>query len=348
MFHPLIYGGRNCSFEEILAVSGTGTFTFDYAYPYLYVCDETPLGVGKLLIYDVANAASPTLLSTTDLPNLSGARKPRIYGDLLYIPYRTGDALAIWDVSDRENPTLEGSVALPNGAPGGPWGVAVIGNIACVVYNGFLQATSVEKIDVSDPSNPTVVDSLLPNDPFVSSMTDVVPAGSNFVVAGIVTGGSSSGFLATVDPSTFNKLDSVNFAGSGGSIATDIAVTSDAAYAYTYDGNNTNFDTTDISDPSNILWVDSLTSTGGGASGNQHSLCLVDNTDRVYLGKAGGSAPAIYIIDISTRESPANVGTIDTSGDTISCLRKIDGCAGFAWGQGTGAAIHLVGTAPLF
>lgn len=343
MFFPMLFGGRLCSFSDSLAVSGNGVFTFDYAYPYLYVTDEGASGNSILKIYDVTG--TPTLLSTTSLPNASGAREPLIVGDLLYVPYRTSRHLAIWNVADRTAPVLSGSVSLPNSSPGGPFAVAVIGSVACVAYAGsFTMATTAEKVDVSNPASPSVIANWGPSPPTISTATDVISAGGNFVITGTFTGGSSVPYLAVVDPTTFATEDWLSFSVSG---AVGGKLASDGSYAYSYAGNTTHLFTFDISNPLVISQAHDLNLSGTTGAGAQPSpLCLVDDTDRLYLGRYNGSGLLIAILNISTRSTPSLAGTISTNSETVTDLAVIDGCAGFAWGQGTGATIHLLETAP--
>lgn len=345
MFPILVGPAQSCSYNETLAVSGAGVFTFDYAFPYLYVVDEGTSGDGIMKIYDVRNAAGPILLSTTALPTDSGPRKPLIVGTKLYIPYR-GDirSLAIWDVTDRAAPSLLGSVDLTATiTPSRPFGVAVIGDVACVVCSaGFV--LSAVKVDVSNPASPTIVDTVSCVPPFTGPAADVLAVNGEFIISGLVTGGSSTPYISSVDPTTFDVVDSLSF-GTASSQAGDIV--SDGTYVYTCPTGTAELYTFNISDPANITQVDHLVLSSTGVGGFPNPMCIVESTNRVYMGRSNGAGLLIVIINISDRANPSEAGTISTSGDTVSDVELIDGCAGFAWGQGTGASIHLLGTAPL-
>lgn len=343
----LLVGG--CSFNETLTVSGNGSFTFCYQDPYLYVTDEGASSNSILLIYDMSNTASPVLKSTTSLPNGSGAREPRVFNGKLFIPYRTSRHLAIWNIDDPSAPTLTGSVSLPDFSPGGPNGVAVIGTKALVGCSSFTATTTLQRIDISDPSAPVVDASLRPyNIAIQSTMAfgGAIVVGSNFVVTGVVTGGSSTPYVATVNPTTFAATDIITYGVSGGS-ASEI-VSDGGSYVYTYNGNEAKINTVNVSDPANIVLESNVTPSSGGGSGAAHRLVCIPEIDRLYFGKAGGTGLQIYIFDISTRSTPVEVGTISTSGETVTCMGELNGssCAGFAWAQGTGASIHLIGTPP--
>lgn len=350
MFFPK-YFGNFCAFEETLVVSGAGPFTFCFGDPYLYVTDAGTSGDGVLLIYDFSNPAGPVLKSSTSTPSGSGPRKP--YFDaatgLLYIPYRESNTVAIWNVDNASSPSLVGSVATTNS----PWGVAVIGNVAAVVQcfnaGGGFPSMTAEKINVSNPASPTIVDSVNGFNPALnSSGTDVIVSSGNFILHGQVTGGSSTPYVSAVDPSSFNLLDSLALGAAGGSPTFVVNDETDGDYVYTYNGNEDNLYTVSISDPSNIVQASVVSSIAGSGSGAQHPIVSIADIDRLYVGRAGGGGLGIYILDISARSTPVEIGFLSSSGETVTSMRALDNsCAGFAWGQGTGAAIHLLGTPPL-
>lgn len=333
MFFPIMCGA-SCSFDEILAVSGNGVFTFAYAYPYLYVTDEGAASDSILKIYDIANAASPTLLSTTALPLGSGAREPRIVGNTLYIPYRVSRFLALWNVTNRSAPVLLGSVAVTYD----PYCVAVIGTIAAVGFGAdFTKTHYTEKIDCSNPAAPVVVDTAGGS----SLATAIQATATHFVVAGQATSGGQT-YIAMIVASTFNQSDSsVDGLGTAG-IGVDMVISSDGTRAYSTNSGNVIINSWDTSDPTNILLLDQA---GYGGNTSSQILCLIDDTDRLYVGSMGAGG-FIRIMNVSDPSNMFHVGDISTSAETVSDMVNTDGCPGFVWGQGTGAAIHLTGTAP--
>lgn len=356
MFFHVLFGARSCNYNEALSVSGNGAFTFDYAYPFLYVTDEGASGDSVLKIYDVTDASGPVLKSTTSLTAGSGARNPRIFGTHLYIPYAKSSSLAIFDVADSSNPSLLSETYLSDLDDGtkGAFAVGVIGTTACVGCGpGFLGTKTLVKLDVSNPASPSQTGSLRPyNAAIQSSCLDILISNGNFIVAGVVTGGSSSPYVAVVAPSAFTTTGIVTFGTSGGSASLIALNQTDGNYVYLMNGTNGTLHSIDISTPASPTEASSLTVSSpswGTGSGTIHPMCSVPSVNRLYFGKAGGSGGLqIFICDISTPSTPSQTspGFISTSGETTTCLRDIDGCAGFAWGQGTGAAIHLLGTAP--
>lgn len=334
-----IISGRSCSFDETLAVSGDGIFTFAYAFPYLYVCDENAVGVGKILIYDVSSAASPVLLSTTNVPSLSGPRFPVIVGNTLYVPYHASGVLALWNVTDRTAPVLLGSCSVG----GNPSCVAVLGTIAAVGFgDNFVHAADAEKIDVSNPASPTVVDSVLINDPTPTLVTAIHATTTHFIMSGQFSSGGVM-YVAGVNASTFNVSDVATDGLVAAGIFNDMVISSDYQYAFCSNNGNTVVDSWSIADPTNISMLDQepYTSGAGGVC-----LLLVDDTDRLYVGRTVGGS-GIRIMNVADPANMSDVGSIATGGETVSDMVNTDGCPGFVWGQGTGAAIHLIGTAPL-
>lgn len=336
--------GSGCSYDSTLSVSGNGSFFFDSFLGYLYVTDQGASSNSIFKIYDMSNPNGPVLRSTTSLPNGSGAVHPKGfvlsgYGLVCLIPYRVSKKVAIWDVNDPTTPSLLGSVDVdfkPNS-------VAALGTYACVGYNeNFLQTKSASLIDISDPTSPTIT-----ADWSASKLVERVRASdSYFFLAGEDNSGGANR-LTIRHPTTFASVGTVSggssFAGTGaGQLALNAAYT----YAFTAHSGGDGLQSWDISNPASPSYVSNCAvSFDSGAC-----IAIKNDTNRAYYGRGGGGGGGgpVEIIDISDPSSMSITGTISTSSETVTDICIIDdGCAGLAWAQGTGAAIHLVGTPPL-
>lgn len=350
-----VYGSPACHYNELLAVSGSGSFYIDYKAPYLYAIDQGFSSYNsKLLIYDMRNPFGPVHMSTTNLPAGCGARHPRCYGNKLYIPYEYGLKLAIWDVSDRTAPVLLGDVTLsyPTFGPNaGPAAVAVLGNIACCpLGNGFFMPNGTSKdvafVDVSNPASPSVV-SEFQHGAVLHANIYVQGFGDWFFVGG-QHGSGGNGYILTLHKDTFTLGDMVLSTLTGaGEVVSKTDMLKDGSRLYTPLNPSSQVWTIDTSDPQNLVSLSevAMTQTGGG---NYNSIVCCEDIDRLYVGRGNGGGLLIPIMDISDRDNPAPSGSISTSGETVTDVTRIDdGCVGFAWCQGTGAAIHIIGQPPL-
>lgn len=343
MFPILVGSTYSCSYDETLAVSGAGSFFLDCVPPYLYVTDEGTSSDSVLKIYDVSVPATPVLKSTTSLPTGSGAVHPRYhslvgYGDVLLIPYRVSKVLAIWDVNDPSNPSLLGSVSVsfkPNS-------VAAIGASACVGFNeNFLQTKSAEQVDISNPASPSVVANWA-----ASKLVLRVRASTDHYFLGGQNSSGGATHITAIRNSDFvvrsTGTDGVNIAGIG---TGDIALNAALTRAIGLNVGNATLDSWDISNPAAISLLQAANILGAAAS----SGCVSwnENNNRAYVGRGGGASLQIDILNVSNLSSMTNAGSISTSAEAVTDIALIeDGCAGLAWAQGTGAAIHLVGTPP--
>lgn len=347
-------GTLNCSYNELLVVSGAGSFYIDYKKPYLYAIDQGFSSYNsKLHIYDLSDPFGPAHKSTTNLPNGSGARHPRCYGDKLYIPYEYGLKLAIWDVTNRSAPALLGECPLsyPTFGPNaGPAAVAVIGNIACCpLGNGFFMpqtSKDVAFIDVSNPAAPAVV-STFQHGPVLHANIYVEAFGEWFFVGGQRSSGGP-GYISSFNKNTFALGSTILSQTTGaGEVVSKTAMLLDGSRLYTPLNPSCQIWTIDTSNPAAMVTKGevAMTQTGGG---NYNSIVCCEDINRLYIGRGNGGGLLIPIMDITNRDVPVPSGSISTSGETVTDIARItDGCPGFAWCQGTGAAIHLIGQPPL-
>lgn len=341
MFFPK-YFGNLCTFDETLAVSGAGTFYFDYMDPFLYVTDQGTSNNSVFKIYDMSDPAGPVLKSTTSLPNGSGAVHPRAhqlsgYGRVCLIPYRTSKVLAIWDVNDTTSPTLLGSLSVPFA----PNTAAAIGTKACVGYNeNFLQTRSADRIDISNPASPSI-------DANWSSsrlVLEIRTSSDHFFLCGQNNSGGAA-HLTAIRASDFAVRDTATDGVVSGTGAGALKLNAAATLAFSINCSGAIIDSWDIADPTNITLTQGANILGGTPS--TACIAVAESLSRAYVGRGGGSNLEIDIINISNPASMTLAGDIDTSSETVTDIQIMDdGCAGLAWAQGTGAAIHLLGTPP--
>lgn len=343
MFFP-VKVAPSCSYNETLAVSGAGPFYFDYMQPYLYVTDNgLPTGDGVLKIYKKI-AGVLVLQSTTNLPSGSGPVHPRGfnltgYGRVCLIPYNVSKKLAIWDVNDPTAPALLGSVAVSYE----PMSVDALGTDACVgLHENFLQTKSAEKVDISDPTAPTVTASWA-----VSKMVQEVQAGGTHFFLSGQNNSAGAVHMSALVASSFALASTATGGGAFAGInAGAMKLRSDLQRAFSLNIGNSTICSWNISNPAAISLVQAAaifaSATGTGC------IAIKEDTSRAYCGRGSGGGLQIDIVDISNPAAMTKTGSISTSGETVSDIGILDdGCEGLVWGQGTGAAIHILGTPPL-
>lgn len=336
-----------CDYEETLTVSGAGPFTFCYTSPYLYVTDSGTSGNGVLKIYDMTDPSGPVLKSTTSLASASAPQNPRYLSGMLFIPYRgTGSQVerrvTIWDVDDPTSPTQIGQTANMDGPTGRCWDVEVIGtDLFCA---NFASTNYLQKFDISDPTNP-VADGAVAN-PGGRTAVSVRSFGNRLFFSGIHAGSSGQAYIVSTD-TDLNVLDTLlnGVADTGGS---EVVIHSDGVHLYTPEVNGNVLWTVDITDPANLASLSRVTMTQTGLTTAQTgSIVCSESISRLYIGRPSGSSMCIPIMDITNKDTPVVSGSISTSGEAVTDIELIpDGCAGFAYGQGTGAAVHLIGIPP--
>lgn len=349
MLYPIMCGA-NCNFTGTLVVTGSaaGPFTFDFHAPYFYVVDAGTSGAGVLKIYDMSDPENPILKSTTSLAAQSAPQNPRYLAGMLFIPYRgtgtqTERRVTIWDVDDPENPVQIGQTDNMDGPTGRPWDVEVVGTD---LFCANLASTSyLQKFDISDPTSP-VADGSVAN-PGGRTAVSVRAFGNRLFFGGISSGSSGQAYIVSTDTS-LSVLDTL-FNGVNDTGSSEVVIHSDGIHLYTSEVNGNILWTVDISDPANLATFSRVVMTQTGLSTAQTgSICLVESVKRVFVGRPNGASLCIPIMDITNKDTPVVSGSISTSGETVTDICNLtQGCPSMAWGQGTGAAIHLRGTVPL-
>jgi len=143
----------------------------------------------QLLILNINNPESPTVLSQTALMGTAPVHMA-LEGNILYVPTTTGGGLNILDVSDPYQPETIAIVPFESHSAG----FKISGDYAYLVYvaeytsnlevdYGFDSSSVLDVLDISDPSTPSLVHSLvLPTD-----VRDVFLYGNYVVSVGVYT-----------------------------------------------------------------------------------------------------------------------------------------------------------------
>jgi parallel beta-helix repeat protein len=201
----------------------------------------------------------------------------------------TDSDFAVISISDPTSPEYVGYI---NGGVGDTWGLAVAGKYAYVPAYDLNRLTV---IDISDPSNPTIFNSLTDNT-YLDGAIDIYVSGK---YAYIVAEGSS--YLTVVDISDPASLSIAGYV-THANLTTPQAVYVLGRYAYvaTY---NDRLTVVDVSDPNSPSYVSSTAGAGSKATG----ICVLGK----YAYTTGGEDDTLNIFDISDPSSPTKKGSYD-------------------------------------
>lgn len=212
-------------------------------------------------------------------------------GDLCYV--LCARSLTILDVSTPSAPFITGYLALGNAGPlGDP--LFKSGDYVYCRRNGFLYT-----VDVSDPTNPALVDTLTLTGSSRGSPAFVLSAGGGVLyVAGF------SDFLHVLDVSTPSAPTVItNFAHTPGT-QTLKALTQVGSYVF--GSANSRFNAFDVSTPATpAVSLGAVDANVQGATG------LVRDGNTVYLTARGTGVNRIQVYDISTPTLPVAIGGIN-------------------------------------
>jgi hypothetical protein len=142
---------------ELGSLATSQTYGLTVRGDYAYLVDGADFGDGGLRVVDVSNPAAPAVVGQeTGCPYAQGI-EVSADGNTAYIACASDEnfqnALRIVDTSDKSNPSLIGSVALPGSTTlpdyNTAYAVIVDGDVA-YVGNEY----GVDEVDISDPANP--------------------------------------------------------------------------------------------------------------------------------------------------------------------------------------------------
>lgn len=223
-----------------------------------------------------------TVVGSVNHTNLNGARVVVAAGTYAYVVAEYANRLTIVDASSPGSPSVVGSTSVVGGGGSGPLGIAKSGNtcFVCVAAAGG----GLVSVDVSNPASPSVLHHLAMSNchsvaisgttAYVSrqssgrmSVVDISNPSAMSVTNTITTGTTPAGIdctggvvymcdnggntLISIDPVT-GVLDTVSVSGAH-------SVVTDGTYAYVSSSSGNTITTIDISTPTNILNVGSVT-----------------------------------------------------------------------------------------
>jgi hypothetical protein len=256
-----------------------------------YVTD--PVGNGGLHIIDISTVTKPVQIGHYD--DWYREWDVQLVGDLAYVAAEK-DGLLIIDVSDPISPTLRGANVTPENTAY----LHIEGQVAYALDNRALGGTAniLYTLDISDPSNPTILGS------YQDSATIDVARGMDVVdnIAYIATGQSLQ-MLDVSDPAHPTRRGSYNVPSWG------VRVIGTWAYVTTSSG----LDIVDVSDPLHPALLGSY--TGPAAGGNRVEVV----GDLVYV-TAGWSG--LHILRVS--DSSMTSTTVPTGMPTATASPTAD------------------------
>jgi hypothetical protein len=327
--------GSGCSYDTSSSVTSTQAASFDVVGDRLYLTGGTD---DNLKIYSIASPTTITLLGTgTSASTNPNLQRIKVRGNYAYICYTATSELGIWDISDPTAPTEVAVLTVEDP----PTDVALIGNYACVTMAASPRGAQVydaQKIDISDPQNPSIVDNVILN--AASNANSVAAYGNTFLIAAH-TGGS---YVYTVDATTFNTQDSLTFAASAQGIG-HLAINTAGTVAYSFLPADGQLVIIDITDPTNLS---QHSRTGGimGTSGGTQPLDYRASSQTLYLGSyQSGGTNIVHVIDVSDPSTPVGVDTISSGTDGISQIKVLENaCSSLVFSTWTAPKLYLIGT----
>lgn len=123
---------------------------------YLYLSSSS---ASRITIYDISNKASPTLVSSLNDSNLSGAFDMKKIGNYIYTTSKTAKTFCSVDVSNVSSPVI-GNCYSDATYFDGIQEFEIIGNIAFVTTYTTSTNPTLTRLDISNPLNITLIESI--------------------------------------------------------------------------------------------------------------------------------------------------------------------------------------------
>lgn len=282
------------------------------AAPYAYVTD----GNNRVHVIDISNPTSAPLVgraTTAGVPvGVCVDADLAFVAEVVFGNPQSG-LLEIFDVADPAAPQLLGEVA----TPGWAYDVAVRAGYAYVLDSHSTNpGTGLQVIDISDPTQPTIVNSLP-----VSTANAIVIVDA---LAYIANYSSGLRILDLSDPQNPWIVSETSLAG----WPMDVAVVGDVAYV-AMAGSWVGFQTVDISDPVHPQILGTATDADGNALGQARCVAVQGSiayiTDYGTLNVFEESDSLLLAIDVSDPSQPRLIATLPV------CLHSIGTGYGFRW-----------------
>jgi hypothetical protein len=262
--------------------SSWGAESIDIEGGYAFVLDNNP---GELHVIDISTPTSPNITGSNTSIGQFGAKDLEVDGSYAYVADLENDEMRVFGVSDKSNPQLIGAASVGSS----PETLDVSGDTV------FMGGTSgvVEAIDVSDRTNPNVIDSVdvSPDD----DITSLYVAGDRLYYVGKLADG-----VRAVDISDPTNMRSVWDHQLGDSPE---RVIMEGGYLYAVDSGS---DLLYVLDPSKI---DSVTQPDNG------SVTLESDDTITYKPDGSATGTATFAYQISGTD-----GSSDTAQVTVDVL----------------------------
>jgi hypothetical protein len=250
-------------------------------------------GVGGVTVIDVSDPEAPVITGT--LETWDPVSEVLVHDSLVYctgryydIEYREG-SLTVIDISDPSSPTLAGALPLQDPA----FGVAIAGDHAFVIEDGYEDGAGLQVVDISDPTSMSVIAS---SGEFTSGNRAAID-GENLFVA------HDSGVIS-VDVSQPTAPVVVGHSVVPGT-SRDIAISGDQVFLAS---GNEGVQVVDVFNPTSPPAI----ATIGWEEGS--NAVAVDG-DHAYVV----DSDTLSVIDVSSPTSPAIVGTVGIgTGDDVA------------------------------
>lgn len=277
-----------------------------------------------LTIIDVSNPSNPTFVSTladggAGEPYLTGLSQVFVAGNYAYITSVNDNALQVVDISDPFNPRAAGSL-LDGGGSGPffdqPYSLFVSGGYAYVVTYAFGGTSYVNVIDVSDPTNPAYVSSIVDGGagtPYLTNATAIVYQNHYLYVS--ANGDDALEIIDVSDP--LNPTHAGAVVHNGTSVLLNGPRTTYVAgdYAYTTAETSNTVTITDVSSSTNPTVVATVQDGGVGVAPHlSGALGIATRGNYLFVGSA--SDDDVEVIDITG----ANISNADIGNASISIL----------------------------
>jgi len=250
---------------------------------YAYIVTSS---TGAMTIYDIANPASPVLISTLVLDSNGQCRRIKVQGNYAYIvSFANASKLWVVDISNPFTPTVANGTGTVVDGTVMCSDVFIAGTYAYVTgYGNFLK-----KYDVSNPATPRLIGT--------TTFTGGYVAYSVFVQGDYAYIAFWSGFQGIRIVRTSTMADVGNLAIGGSPGLTDLWVV--GKYAYTVGSNVHSMYVINVANPA----APSLTATSASIGSACYSLAVYG--DFAYIG----SNAYVSVFNVSVPASPTQVGS---------------------------------------
>lgn len=262
------------TFADPIAIDVIGS------YAYVVTADSK-----KLQVIDVSNTSTPASVGSADLAE--GARFVKVSGNYAYVSESAGanGILEVFDISDPATPRLAGSLSLTTS---GFRGIYISGKY---LYIGERELGNVAVVDISSPTNPTIVTqhaidnvNACPHNMYVQGQYLYVT--DNCLEQLDIFNISNPTVLATSSQLTLTEPDGIYVQG---------------RYAYVTNQSASNMQVIDVSNPASPVVVSTTTV-------DTDPLELVGSGRYIYTANVTGNT--VSVVDVSSSTAPVLINNI--------------------------------------